>query len=65
MRSVQTRLNRISDNYPAIPKISPVDAVFDLGTADAVKAFQKFLICRRQAKWIRVLGTKLPISILL
>lgn len=41
VRSVQTRLNRISDNYPAIPKISPVDAVFDLGTADAVKAFQK------------------------
>ena len=39
--SLQVRLNRISRNYPAIPKINPVDGVFDLQTESAIKAFQK------------------------
>lgn len=38
---VQTRLNRISRNYPAIPKISPVDGFFGSSTEDAVLAFQR------------------------
>lgn len=38
---VQDRLNRISNNYPAIPKIQPVNGVFDLNTYNAVVAFQK------------------------
>ncbi len=40
VRTLQTRLNRISNNYPAIPKIYPVDGVFAKSTEDAVKKFQ-------------------------
>lgn len=38
---IQQRLNRISNNYPAIPKIYPVNGVFDIGTENAVKEFQR------------------------
>ena len=38
---IQTRLNRISTNYPAIPKISPVDGAFGVETENAVKTFQR------------------------
>lgn len=38
---VQVSLNRISQNYPAIPKISPVNGVFNSQTQAAVKAFQR------------------------
>lgn len=38
---VQTRLNRISVNYPAIPKIYPVDGAFGVETENAVRAFQR------------------------
>jgi peptidoglycan hydrolase-like protein with peptidoglycan-binding domain len=38
---IQQELNRIGDNYPAIPKISNVDGVFSTETEAAVKAFQK------------------------
>ena len=38
---VQTRLNRISRNYPAIPKIYPADGVFGPSTTAAVKKFQE------------------------
>lgn len=38
---VQRQLNRISRNYPAIPKIPRSDGVFDKTTENAVKAFQK------------------------
>ncbi len=37
----QAQLNRISRNYPAIPKISPVDGVFGQSTEDAVREFQR------------------------
>ncbi len=37
---IQIRLNRISSNFPGIPKIYPVDGFFDTGTTDAVKEFQ-------------------------
>ncbi|MBP3936863.1 MAG: peptidoglycan-binding protein [Clostridia bacterium] len=36
----QIQLNRISRNYPAIPKIPTVDGFFGTETEDAVKAFQ-------------------------
>lgn len=38
---IQLRLNRISANYPAIPKIPVVDGVYGKETEDAVKAFQR------------------------
>ena len=39
--TVQGALNRIARNYPAIPKISPVDGLFGPGTEEAVTAFQR------------------------
>ena len=41
VRTIQLRLNRISTNYPLIPKIYPVNGAFDKSTEDAVKAFQR------------------------
>ena len=38
---LQRRLNRISRNYPAIPKIYPLDGVFGPSTTAAVKKFQE------------------------
>lgn len=37
----QIQLNRISTNYPGIPKISPADGIFGVETEDAVRAFQR------------------------
>ena len=41
VRTLQLRLNRISDNYPSIPKIAIPDGVFSFDTEDAVKRFQE------------------------
>ena len=41
VRSLQIRLNRISDNYPSIPKIARPDGVFSYDTEDAVRRFQE------------------------
>ncbi len=38
---IQIRLNRISRNYPAIPKIYPTDGVFGPSTVAAVRKFQE------------------------
>ena len=38
---VQVELNRISQNYPAIPKISSVDGIFGEQTENALIAFQR------------------------
>ncbi|WP_242631562.1 peptidoglycan-binding protein [Sedimentibacter sp. zth1] len=38
---IQQELNRIRENYPAIPKIENPDGIFRKDTEDAVKAFQK------------------------
>lgn len=37
---LQTMLNRVGQNYPAIPRISPVDGVFGSQTQEAVRTFQ-------------------------
>lgn len=41
VRTKQIQLNRISRNYPAIPKIQPVDGVFGIETEEAVRTFQR------------------------
>lgn len=41
VRLIQQRLNRIAGNFPAIPKINPVDGVFGKQTEDSVKTFQR------------------------
>ena len=41
IRTIQVQLNRISRNFPAIPKISEVDGVYGTETETAVKAFQE------------------------
>lgn len=38
---IQTELNRISQNYPAIPKVYPVDGIFGAQTENAVRKFQQ------------------------
>lgn len=41
VRTIQRRLNRISVNYPNIPKIYPIDGIFDKETERAVRTFQE------------------------
>ena len=38
---IQVELNRISQNYPAIPKLSPVDGIFGSRTEASVRKFQE------------------------
>lgn len=38
---IQTELNRISQNYPAIPKVPNVDGIFGVRTENAVRKFQE------------------------
>lgn len=40
VRTIQVELNRIGDNYPAIPKITPVNGFYRENTAEAVRVFQ-------------------------
>ena len=39
--TIQQELNRIGDNYPAIPKIPNPEGVFDIATENAVRKFQE------------------------
>lgn len=41
VKSLQIYLNRISRNYPAIPKIPAADGIFGAATEEAVKEFQR------------------------
>lgn len=41
VRTAQIRLNRISNNYPSIPKIYPVNGIYTTETENAVKEFQR------------------------
>ena len=59
VRTVQTRLNRISANYPAIPKISAADGIFGTETENAVLAFQRIFDLTEdgivgKATWYRI-----------
>ncbi len=38
---IQVELNRISQNYPAIPKVTPVDGIFGSRTEASVRKFQE------------------------
>lgn len=40
VQQIQTELNRISNNFPAIPKIVPANGIFGESTAEAVRVFQ-------------------------
>lgn len=59
VRAVQVRLNRIAQNYPSIPEITDVDAVYGPETEKAVKAFQKIFNIEQtgtvgKATWYRI-----------
>lgn len=59
VRTKQIQLNRISRNYPAIPKIQPVDGVFGSETEDAVRVFQRLFNLQEDgvignATWYRI-----------
>ncbi len=41
VKIIQTQLNRISDNYPAIPKTGELNGVFGIDTENAVRKFQQ------------------------
>ncbi len=41
VKIIQTELNRISNNYPAIPKIESENGIFGLDTENAVRKFQE------------------------
>lgn len=41
VQQMQIRLNRISTNYPNIPKINPTDGNFGVSTEEAVRSFQR------------------------
>ena len=41
VKIIQSELNRISNNYPAIPKIEKVNGIFGIDTENAVKKFQE------------------------
>lgn len=40
VRTIQVELNRIGNNYPAIPKIMPANGLYGEATAEAVRVFQ-------------------------
>ncbi len=61
VRSIQLRLNRISDNYPSIPKIAIPDGVFSYDTENAVRRFQEVFSLTPdgivgRATWYRIQG---------
>ena len=41
VRTLQIRLNRISSNFPSIPKIAATDGIFGTDTEEAVRRFQE------------------------
>ncbi len=41
VKILQTQLNRITQNYPAIPTIEDVDGIFGVSTQNAVRKFQE------------------------
>lgn len=41
VKTIQTQLNRIANNYPSIPKIPSTDGIFGESTARSVREFQR------------------------
>ena len=41
VKTIQVQLNRISGNFPAIPKIAQADGIYGADTEDAVRIFQE------------------------
>ncbi len=59
VRRMQLYLNRISANYPSIPKISVINGLFDENTENAVRAFQRIFNLEAdgvvgKATWYRI-----------
>ena len=59
VKIIQKQLNRISENFPAIPKIVSVEGKFDKQTEDSVKTFQKVFNLTQdgivgRATWYRI-----------
>ena len=59
VRTIQRQLNRIRENYPAIPAISDTDGVFDTETEVAVENFQRIFNLTQdgivgKATWYRI-----------
>ncbi len=57
--ALQQQLNRISQNYPAIPKIPTVNGIYDGTTEDAVRTFQQIFNLPQtgivdKATWYRI-----------
>lgn len=60
VKSLQIFINRISSNYPAIPKIPQADGVFDTSTELAVREFQNIFDLGvtgivEEATWYRII----------
>ncbi|MDE5569101.1 MAG: peptidoglycan-binding protein, partial [Ruminococcus sp.] len=60
VKSMQIFLNRISRNYPAIPKIPQADGIFDTSTVEAVRVFQEIFDLDitgviNEATWYRII----------
>ncbi len=60
VRLIQFWLNRISTNYPSIPKIESIDGVFDNVTESAVRKFQQIFSLNAdgivgKATWYRII----------
>ena len=59
-RRIQLYLNRISANYPAIPKIPVINGLYDEATEDAVRSFQQIFSLSAdgitgKATWYRII----------
>lgn len=64
---IQGALNRISRNYPAIPKITPLDGLFGPGTESAVKEFQRIFNLTTDgivgsATWYKILAIYVAVT---
>ncbi len=59
VRTIQVELNRIANNYPAIPKIIPANGIYGESTEEAVRVFQSVFGLRQtgvvnKATWYQI-----------